>query len=419
MARPSLVKLFLCFLKIGCISFGGFMSLVSMIESQVVEKRKWLSNEDMLDGIALASLLPGPMAVNTVAYVGYRLRGAVGAAVSAVAVLLPTVLLMIVLTDLYFRFGSLPSVERVFGGILPAVAAIVLSVCLRMAQKNVRNRSLWVALIVAVLLVAFVPKVWRVYATFGIVALYGFAGYLVYVIGLRSRPTVSTGPECEGVPGDKQEEGSRFRVQFHAGRTWGLLALGIIVLLGIFPLPFARNGIAALMATFGSMSLTLFGGGYVFIPMIQEVVVERFGWVTSQEFIDGIALGQITPGPILISAAFIGQKVAGVSGALLSTFAIFAPPAMLMVLLTGMLDAIRSSPVIQSIMKGIRVAVIGLIFKAFMNIFMMAWPGAGGGLAPYALVLLIFVASFVAMFRFKVDVVWIIPAAGVLGFLFG
>lgn len=416
MTYPSLLELFICFLKIGCISFGGFMSLVSMIESQVVEKRKWLSNEDMLDGVALASLLPGPMAVNTVAYVGYRLRGPVGAMVSSVAVLLPTVLLMLVLTDLYFRFGSLPEVERFFAGVLPAVAAIVLSVCLKMAVKNLRSPGVWGAFVFAVLLLLFLPKAFRVYATFGLVVLYGAAGYLFHLRNGRKQHEI----EEELVGNVDLELPNRMTCGRLPASCWlGLVSLGFVVLLGIIPLPVARNGWISLMTTFGSMSLTLFGGGYVFIPMIQDVVVDRFGWLTSKEFIDGIALGQVTPGPILISASFIGQKVAGIPGALLSTLAIFAPPATLMVILAGMLDRIKGSKVVQAIMKGIRVAVIALIFRAFLNIFMMAWPGGAGGWVSCALTLFLFVSSFVALFRFKVDIIWIIPMAGLFGFLLG
>jgi len=153
--------------------------------------------------------------------------------------------------------------------------------------------------------------------------------------------------------------------------------------------------------------------------MIQEVVVDRFGWLTSREFIDGIALGQVTPGPILISAAFIGQKVAGIPGALLSTAAIFTPPAVLMVLLAGMLDSIKASQAVQAIMKGIRIAVIGLIFRAFLNVFMMARPQGDIEIMQLIAVLSVFILSFTALFKFKVDVVWIIPVAGVMGFFFG
>ncbi|MDF7826959.1 chromate efflux transporter [Pontiellaceae bacterium B12227] len=412
MTPPSLIALFFCFLKIGCVSFGGFMSLVSMIETQVVERRKWMAEEDMLDGVALASLLPGPMAVNTVAYVGYRLRGGLGALVGATAVLLPTFIFMAVLTHFYFRYGSLPEVERVFSGILPAVAAIVLSVCVKMAGKNIKTPSAWAAFVGAVVVLFLVPKASRVYATFGLVAVYGIAGYLIWLISGKKTPDAAGGGTAAGAAALKRA--------MTPGRIVLCITLVLIVLLGLVPLPVKPDGYVSLMTTFGSMSLTLFGGGYVFIPMIQDVVVERYAWLTAREFIDGIALGQVTPGPILISAAFIGQKVAGVVGGLLSTIAIFAPPAALMVLMAGMLDQIKTSMAVQAVLKGIRIAVIGLIFRAFLNIFMLAWPAEGtDSLVSVIMVLAVSAGSFVALSKFKVDIIWVIPLSGIIGFIFG
>jgi len=389
------------------------MSLVSMIETQVVEKRKWFDAEDMLDGVALATLLPGPMAVNTVAYVGYRLRGGLGALVSSVAVLVPTVVFMLVLSDLYFRFGTLPQVERIFFGILPAVAAIVLSVCLKMAAKNLKNVSHWCAFFMVVLLFFVLPSAYKVFATFGVVAVYGMVGVAAHLYGSRKMPGEEVAPFQNSVESNKSV------VKASNVRWLGFGLLGFILLLGVLPLPVAGDGYLALMRTFSSMSLTLFGGGYVFIPMIQDVVVDQYGWVSAKEFIDGIALGQVTPGPILISASFIGQKVAGVPGALLSTVAIFAPPAVLMVLLSGMLGTIKSSKIVQSAMKGIRIAVIGLIFGAFLNILLMALPESMDMWGRTILVTSVFCLSFIALYRFKMDVVWVIPAAGIVGFLFG
>ena len=389
------------------------MALVSMIETQVVEKRKWLGAEDMLDGVALASLLPGPMAVNTVAYVGYRLRGGVGALVSSVAVLLPTVVFMLVLADLYFRFGTLPQVERIFSGILPAVAAIVLSVCLKMAGKNFKKPVHWVAFGGVVLLFFVLPQAYRMFATFGVVALYGAVGIMAHKFSARNVADDEVSPSPDEVAGKVGPA----KVGIARGLGFGLL--GIILLFGIIPLPVAEDGYIALMKTFSSMSLTLFGGGYVFIPMIQDVVVDQYGWLSAKEFIDGIALGQVTPGPILISASFIGQKVAGIPGALLSTIAIFAPPAILMVLLSGMLEQIKGSAVVQAAMKGIRIAVIGLIFRAFLNIFLMAWPESMELWGHAVLVGSVFCLSFIALHRFKVDVLWVIPTAGIVGYFFG
>ncbi len=410
MTRLPLLPLFFCFLKIGCVSFGGFMSLVSMVATQVEEKRKWLDAEDILDGVALASLLPGPMAVNTVAYVGYRLRGGAGALISSVAVLLPTVIFMIILTDLYFRFGALPQIERTFSGILPAVAAVVLSVCLKMARKNLKGAAHWGACAFVVALFFFIPSSFRIFATFGIVVLYG-------LISVMADEYMSRGKKHYGERVSKKPDRAAFKP---IGLKWyGFGFLGAILLLGILPLPVAKDGYAALMRTFSSLSLTLFGGGYVFIPMIQDVVVDQYGWLSAEEFIDGIALGQVTPGPILISAAFIGQKVAGIPGALLSTIAIFTPPAVLMVLLSGMRETIKSSKLVQAAMKGIRIAVIGLIFRAFINIALLALPGSPGEWGHAALAVGVFCASFIAISRFKVDIAWVIPAAGAAGFLCG
>ena len=143
----------------------------------------------------------------------------------------------------------------------------------------------------------------------------------------------------------------------------------------------------------------------------------QYGWVSQQEFTDGIAMGQITPGPILISATFIGYKVAGISGALLSTIAIFGPPAILMVTATRVLDYIKQSPLTQAAIHGVHCGVIGLILVAafvILNTTIPAWPFEVKSILP---TLLIFITAMFALIKYKLDVVWIIPGAGLLGYL--
>jgi chromate transporter len=164
-----------------------------------------------------------------------------------------------------------------------------------------------------------------------------------------------------------------------------------------------------MLVTFAVMSLFLFGGGFVFIPLIQEVVVDGYGWVTHKEFIDGVALGQVTPGPILISAAFIGYKMAGLLGATAATLGIFTPPALVMILCAHYLERIKSSVLLKACMRGIRAAVIGMILAAAYVVASTAemnW-----------ISLLIFTASLVALLKFKWEVAMIIPGAGSLGLL--
>ena len=164
-----------------------------------------------------------------------------------------------------------------------------------------------------------------------------------------------------------------------------------------------------LFLVFAGMSVMLFGGGYVFIPMIQQIVVNGHGWVTQQEFVDAIAMSQVTPGPILVSAAFIGYKVAGFAGAVVATIGIFGPPAVVMVVASNALERIKKSPVVRAALRGVRPAVIGMIFAA-------AWY-VGRTAQPVWISVVIFVVSLVALLRFKVDAVWVIPAAGLVGLI--
>jgi chromate transporter len=163
------------------------------------------------------------------------------------------------------------------------------------------------------------------------------------------------------------------------------------------------------LGVFSGMSLMLFGGGYVFIPLIGEVVVKDHGWLTQREFIDGVALGQIMPGPILVSAAFIGYKVAGVAGAAAATIGMFGPPALLMVASTRLLERMKGSKAMQAILRGVRPAVIGMILAAVVIVGRNAAPVWSSGI--------IFVVALVALLRFRVEAVWIIPPAGAIGFL--
>ena len=191
--------------------------------------------------------------------------------------------------------------------------------------------------------------------------------------------------------------------------TIPLAILAVCLLLYLIPLPFEPNSLAKLGTTFAGMSLTLFGGGYVAVPIIEQVVVHTYDWLTLPEFVNAIAVGQITPGPILISAAFIGYKVQGIIGALVSTIAIFAPPALLMVTMSNILEHIKQSVFIQAALKGVRPAVIGMIFIAGIVLAQtvpLHWAS-----------LLIFAASLMGIWRFKLEVVLIIPLAGLIGLL--
>jgi chromate transporter len=388
----SLWSLFGIFFRIACTSFGGFMALISVVENVVVEQKKLLTHQDMLDGISLAQLLPGPVAVNVCTYVGFRLRGNVGALVAAAAAILPAFALILALTVVYFSYGQIPAVTKLFMGFIPAVAAIIVAAAWNMSRKAMSGaREIAIGTAAAVVLLTVK---WFL-TTVAIIACAGAIGWWLF----RDKGPADSPPPARGDGGAPPPTPG-------VGANLFLLTLGQAVPF----LSFEPGLVAKLFLVFASMSLMLFGGGYVFIPMIQQVVVDGQGWVTAKEFIDGIAMGQITPGPILVSAAFIGYKVAGFAGAFVATVGIFGPPALAMLAASHALERIKASATARAMLRGVRPAVIGMIAAA-------AWV-VGQTAEPVWVSVAIFTVALVALLRFKLDAVWIIPTAGIVGLLF-
>ena len=392
--KPALGFLFITFFKIGCTAFGGFMALVSVVQSVIVDRHRMVSNDKVLEGISLASVLPGPLAVNVVTYLGYHIRGWAGAFVCMLGVTLPSFLLITGLTAIYFKYGDLPIIDKTFAGFLPAVAAIILAVAWRLAKTNLKQRfEMMLALAAALLLIL----IGGFYMTFGIILFSALLGIFVFKdIYLRKGRL-------------KPDEGKPLNPKNLIYLAVVLLPLALIYVL---PLPEGSviNQLRKIGFTFGSMSVMLFGGGYVMIPFMQEVIVDGLAWVNAREFADGIAMGQITPGPIMISAAFIGYKVQGIWGAIIATIGIFVPPAVLMVIVSQVLEALKRSINVQAAMLAVKAAVAGMVAAAAITI------GQSAAMVPLSV--FIFVATLIAMLRFKVSVLIIIPVAGLLGYLF-
>ncbi len=371
--------------------------MVSVIQDQMVTRDKAIKNELILDGISLASVLPGPLAVNVVTYIGYHLKGMKGALLSMMAVILPSFMLVLGLSWSYFKYGSLPVVDKIFSGIMPAVVAIIIIVAIRMAKKSVTDYKQWgICIISGILLILF----GGFYTTLGLIVLGGILGAVLYF----KKP--SREEHIESIPAGKKKNIPYLLLS--------LLSAGIIAIL-IFP-QLAPAGIQdffkdirKLMVVFSGMSLTLFGGGYVFIPAIQETVVQNLQWLSVREFADGIAIGQITPGPILITATFIGYKVAGFWGAFISTIAIFLPSGILMIAGAHFLEKFKKSNLVKSIFMGLRPAVIGMIFAASFTIAQsidISWQA-----------IVIFGLIFLINFKYNVNAAILIPVSGILGII--
>lgn len=384
--------LFWTFLKIGSTAFGGFMALISVVQNYLVDRKKLLTDSEILDGISLATILPGPVAVNVVAYAGYRINGIIGALICSTAVILPSFLLILILSHLYFTWGEIPAVNNVFNGFIPAVAAIIVAATLNMGKKTLQGIPEYIIALTALLLLTFAGGF---YSTIAIIIASGLAGLLLLKSKTNSNESLNV-----NTTSDKNSTLPKSILAFLAlpiaAMTLPLIKTSSVITVNLF-------------ITFAGMSVLLFGGGFVFIPMIQEIVVDTYGWVTNKEFIDGIALGQVTPGPILISATFIGYKMAGVPGAVAATIGIFLPPAILMLFCTHFLDRLKKSVSINAVLKGIRCGVIGMIAAAAIVVMRSAEPNlisAG-----------IFLLALLSLVKFKIEVAWIIPASGLAGYL--
>ncbi len=410
----SLSELFWVFFKIGAISFGGFMALVSATADAFVDKKKLLTHEEMLDGMSLANLLPGPRGINCVVYVGYRLRGGLGAWVSAIGALLPSLIWMVSLTTLYVIYASqLPALNHLLAAVLPAVAAIIVAVAYRMGRKVLQSRREAVFALLAALLFIAAPQLFRPYATMAIVLGSGLAGWYLFRKSDAEQPLSAP----------------------HLPRQWWLglaVALGVLGGACITALAFDGHGLLQIALTFGGLSLMLFGSGYVLVPMIFDAVVSNAHWLTTEAFLDGLALSQVTPGPVLLLAAFIGQHVMaeqygllyGIAGALVATFAIFAPPAVLMVVVSNTFEEIKPWPSVRACLRGIRCGVLGMISVAALAVFYAGLPAWPSGFAFETLwtyfsqlgpALVIFSAALAALTQLRIGAAWILTTAGLIG----
>ncbi|HEY5511416.1 MAG TPA: chromate transporter [Prolixibacteraceae bacterium] len=449
--KISSIYLFFTFLKIGAISWGGFMALIAVMKKQLVDKDKILKEEVVLDGISLASVLPGAVAINVATYLGYHLRGTKGALICLTATILPAFFAIIGLGTIYSTYGELPLFNKFFLGVLPAISAIILSVAFGMAQKQVKDYK---QLIICALAGVGLLTIHSFIVTLAVIISSALLGYFLYRnpgskvkssetktsnIGINKQPgnnaisdTTSLSDENALSENNTQPGNNTLRrdnafsvnkmildnnellnKQTLFNYLIGGILLVLIIALIINYFDIYDSAIykinRTIFLTFTGMSLTLFGGGYVIVPAMQSVIVDGFHWLTTKEFADAIAMGQITPGPVIITVTFIGYRVAGYLGAFFATLAIFYPPGFLMIILSGFLRRIKDSDVINAVFRGMRPAIIGMIFSAAITVGKgaeMLWPSA-----------LIFTVVLILLMKYKLNVIYMIPLAGIVGML--
>ena len=390
----SLLYIFLTFLKLGTVSFGGYMALIAMVQKQVVEIDKKLKEEDVLDGVSLTSVLPGAQAVNVIAYLGYRMRGIAGAMAAFTGIILPSFLLVVLLSWTYCTYGNIPAVKNLFYGIIPLVTALIAHTAWKMGKKNLDNIPSWIICGISTLMLILVGG----YATTAALILAsGCAGFFLFKG--KTQTTVDS-PDTES---------ANFKLKLVITAIILVFLIMIAAILHAIMKGHPEVNNLNVCSVFTGASLTLLGGGYVVIPALHELFVENLQWMNSNTFADGIAIGQITPGPIFISATFIGYKLTGITGAICATIAMFTPPAVLTVSLSQFVPALKKSTAIKAILKGIHAAVIGMIVASVLMI--------GKTMEPSWISAAILALSLALMSKYNISPALLILASGIAGLL--
>ena len=385
----SYFSLFLTFLKTGTISFGGYMMLISMIRYEFSISKKIIKKKKIIDAITMASFLPGPMAINVASYIGFILKGWKGAVVSFVAVLLPSFFIMVIFTHLYINSKNIPGFSSFFNGVMPVVAAVIFSVAYGFYNDS-KDKTL--AILLSIL-------------SFTLTSL--IKGYISIILPLLV---------CGGLNllynGDKIKKITNPKKAFI--RVKGIIIASLVmtillVFLNTAPIDSTNFNLSKV---FANISLTLFGGGYVFIPYLDKIIVEQLGWLTQREFIDSIAMGQITPGPILITATFIGYKMNGLLGAFLATLSIFLPSSVVIIFFSRVYYFIKKNSTVKLIINGFKIGIIGLIcYSGYVIMFKQQ-----DDINLYSIIACIL--TFVLLNKTKIHPIFLIIAAGLIGFFF-
>jgi chromate transporter len=393
--KVTLSYLFFTFLKIGCVGFGGHMALVSLIQRIMVDKDETVNDEVILDSITVASLLPGPLAVNVVANIGYHLKGRVGAFISMLGVLLPACILMLLLSWTYFAYSYKIEWAEIMYYVGGTVSAIILSTGLQLYKKEISKNYKKAALCVATIVIVSVTNSYII--TIALI----LAGAIMGILLGSNKYSFNS-------IADSFRTSGKLKFNVVSSLIIGLFAVNEVLFV-TNSFKSINNLILKIGVVFSGISLSLFGGGYVMIPIMQSLFVSDLHWLTTQQFVDTIAFSQATPGPILVSAVFIGYKLAGVAGAAFATIAMFAPSAILMIMVSKVFKKNKDHTLVKDMIAGIKVVVIGLIASSAIKILSQQHLSVS--------IAVIAIASLILSFKYKVSPVYLITASISIGIL--
>jgi chromate transporter len=431
-APVSLGEAFRYWLKLGFISFGGPAGQISMMHQELVERRRWISEHRFLHALNYTMVLPGPEAQQLATYIGWLMHGTLGGIMAGALFVLPSLLILILLSWLYLAWSDVPAVSGVLYGIKPAVTAIVLFAAWRIGSRALRNNLLRLVALASFIAIFLFDVPFPL-----IVVAAGVIGYAAsrlapdkfHATALHGASAKSYGPalidDHTTIPNHARFSGRRLAMQLLTG-----VGLWLSALTALYAVQGWDGTLTQMGWFFTKAALVTFGGAYAVLPYVYQGGVEQYGWLTGTQMIDGLALGETTPGPLIIVVAFVGFAggwskelfgpemvlLAGVAGACVATFFTFLPSFLFILIGGPSVEATRHELAFTAPLTGITAAVVGVILNlALFFAWHVLWPaGFSGEFEWFAA--LIGIAAFIALFKYKVGVVQVIAACAIAGF---
>ena len=383
---PPLVELAIVFLKLGTFSFGGPAAHIAMMEAEVVRRRQWISREEFLDLLGAVNLIPGPNSTELAIHIGARRAGWTGLLVAGTCFIFPAFIIVGIIAWAYVRFGKLPQVEGILYGVKPIIIAVVLQALWSLGRTALKTRSL--ALLALADIVAGFLGVHELLLLFG-------SGALMAALKIKDRRKA-------GKNAARSFSAAFSNAKFAAGSLPGLVGVGV----GAAGATFSLGKMFLVFVKIGSL---LFGSGYVLLAFLRADFVERLHWLTGNQLLDAVAVGQFTPGPVFTTATFIGYLLRGPMGALAATVGIFLPAFFFVALSAPFLPRLRASPLAGGFLDGVNTASLSLMG-------LVSWQLGRSTLQDWLSVSL-FIAGLILLFRFKVNTGWLVLGGALAGLL--
>ncbi|RLA00015.1 MAG: chromate transporter [Gammaproteobacteria bacterium] len=418
-------------LKLGFISFGGPAGQISMMHQELVEKRRWISEHRFLHALNYTMVLPGPEAQQLATYIGWLMHGAWGGIVAGVLFVMPSLFILSGLTWIYLAYGDVPVVEGILYGIKPAVTAIVVFAAYRIGSRALKNNVLRAMAVLAFIAIfAFDIPFPYIVLMAGII---GYVGSHIAPDKFRAGGHHGESKDSYGPALIDDDTPAPAHARFKWSRLIAFTAIGLIIWVAAMAMLFTTYGWEGTLTQMGwfftKAALVTFGGAYAVLPYVYQGGVEQYAWLSGTQMIDGLALGETTPGPLIMVVAFVGfvggwtkeifgpdmLPLAGAAGASVATLFTFLPSFLFILLGGPAVEATRGDVKFTAPLTGITAAVVGVVLNlAVFFAYHVLWPeGFDARFEWFSAV--IGAAAFIALFKYKVGIVQVIGACALVG----